>query len=196
MVGRVKLLVAGSYKSTLLDMNWILQCCLQGDQHFGQLSSDVRWEGAQIVHRRVEASGAKLLVVGLHSSTLLSDVVVSLPAMSTSPLGSSAAMATSRAVFIVGSEAAGAKLFGGGSYNSKLSRLLNEGPTPPAISTLPLNNKVAVRCRAPYSWREVKPQGEAVARRVVQLTLLIAIVGGWNPALLRSVPCHYSTAWQ
>jgi hypothetical protein len=59
--------------------------------------------------------------------------------MSTSPLGSSAAAALSRAVFIVGSEAAGAKLLLAGSYSSTLLSDVKNPPSPappPAIKHL------------------------------------------------------------
>ena len=96
----------------------------------------------------MEAAGAKLLLAGSYSSLLARALKEPYPpAISTFPLDSKVAVAPVRASFIEGVEAA--KLLATGSYSSTLLRGKGTGkgivyPDPPAISTLPLGNKVAV----------------------------------------------------
>src|SRR5260370_13628785 len=92
----------------------------------------------------VEAGAANVLVTGSYSSVLLrAPAIATPPAISTLPLGSSVAVAFSRAAFITGVEAGAANVLVTGSYSSVLLRG-TELPAPPASITLPSGSSVAV----------------------------------------------------
>jgi hypothetical protein len=93
-------------------------------------------------------AGVGVGVQGSYNSALARSLppLLSPPATSTIPLGSSVAVWNRRAVLRL---PVAAQVPLAGSYSSALARMPPIGPNPPATSTIPLGSKLAVCCSRP-----------------------------------------------